>query len=428
MTLKEFREKVAESQHKDSLKDLSVSIPFTHLDSQVEKTGITDIYRFFKNQDDHWKSIEIELPGVLKKSKDHYSNCVKKIEGFLSTIENRNSLGQEWNELKKYLTKIQPDGNVRILTADSPMLLFLLDVHEKYPSSFNGAYDYSVWKRVESGKLNKSSGQSGDYLRGLNLAYEFELQDQTEILQRRSNEKKSLGLLRSNFENYLSEVETNTADYLKRAKDNFDTHSDEIVDIKEEKKTDFDTWFSNTKESFNTFDEESQTKIQELEKLYTEKLRLDAPVDYWSKRALWMNIFSGVSISLLIGIVGAGVWILYSLLTEDLEIYNVESIFGDSGALKWSIIYITLFSFLAYLVRTLGKVSFSFLHLARDAEERKQLTHVYLALSEESEMSKEDREIVLQSIFSRADTGLLKGDSSPTMPGIILEKFTGRGQ
>lgn len=30
-----------------------------------------------------------------------------------------------------------------------------------------------------------------------------------------------------------------------------------------------------------------------------------------------------------------------------------------------------------------------------------------------------DRNIVLQSIFSRADTGLLKEDSSPTMPSII---------
>ena len=31
-----------------------------------------------------------------------------------------------------------------------------------------------------------------------------------------------------------------------------------------------------------------------------------------------------------------------------------------------------------------------------------------------------DREIILQSLFSRADTGLLKGDSSPTMPDGLL--------
>lgn len=31
-----------------------------------------------------------------------------------------------------------------------------------------------------------------------------------------------------------------------------------------------------------------------------------------------------------------------------------------------------------------------------------------------------DREIILQSLFSRVDTGLLKGDSSPTMPDGLL--------
>jgi hypothetical protein len=33
-----------------------------------------------------------------------------------------------------------------------------------------------------------------------------------------------------------------------------------------------------------------------------------------------------------------------------------------------------------------------------------------------------DRSIILQSLFSRADTGLLKEDSSPTMPTSIFEK------
>ena len=53
---------------------------------------------------------------------------------------------------------------------------------------------------------------------------------------------------------------------------------------------------------------------------------------------------------------------------------------------------------------------------------------VYLALSKEGDITKEERELIMQSLFSRVDTGLLKDDSSPTMPGLgsILDKFTGK--
>jgi hypothetical protein len=79
-----------------------------------------------------------------------------------------------------------------------------------------------------------------------------------------------------------------------------------------------------------------------------------------------------------------------------------------------------------YVINALYKVFFKSFHLARDAEERYQLTHVYLALINEKAMEKEDRMLVMQSLFSRADTGLLKEDSSPSMPGAatIVEKLS----
>lgn len=61
---------------------------------------------------------------------------------------------------------------------------------------------------------------------------------------------------------------------------------------------------------------------------------------------------------------------------------------------------------------------FSNYHLARDAEEREKLTYLYLSMLEKGAIDKEERKIILQSLFSRSDTGLLKEDSSPTMPNI----------
>ena len=67
---------------------------------------------------------------------------------------------------------------------------------------------------------------------------------------------------------------------------------------------------------------------------------------------------------------------------------------------------------------------FSNYHLARDAEEREKLTYLYISIRNNSEVSEEEKKIVFQALFSRSDTGLLKEDSSPTMPGIssIIEK------
>lgn len=61
-------------------------------------------------------------------------------------------------------------------------------------------------------------------------------------------------------------------------------------------------------------------------------------------------------------------------------------------------------------------------HLQRDAEERAQLTYFYLALIKDGAIDEKSRDIVIQSLFSRTETGLLGGDSSPTMPAMDVLK------
>src|SRR5690606_11581508 len=98
----------------------------------------------------------------------------------------------------------------------------------------------------------------------------------------------------------------------------------------------------------------------------------------------------------------------------------MESIFnGDKGAaIRWSIVFVIFISIYFIIARALLKFMFSNYHLARDAEERENLTYLYLSMIEKGAIDKEERKIILQSLFSRADTGLLKEDSAPTMPNI----------
>ena len=67
-------------------------------------------------------------------------------------------------------------------------------------------------------------------------------------------------------------------------------------------------------------------------------------------------------------------------------------------------------------------MTFSTFHLVRDAEEREQLTFVFLAMQKEKAIDPTERHLIMQSLFSRADTGLLKDEGSPTMPGNIFDK------
>ncbi len=72
----------------------------------------------------------------------------------------------------------------------------------------------------------------------------------------------------------------------------------------------------------------------------------------------------------------------------------------------------------AYLLKVISRLAFSSFHLMRDAEEREQLTYLYLSLTNESVIDKDSRDIILQALFSRSETGLLAQEHGPTMPGI----------
>ena len=74
----------------------------------------------------------------------------------------------------------------------------------------------------------------------------------------------------------------------------------------------------------------------------------------------------------------------------------------------------------AFLVRILSRLALSSFHLMRDAKEREQLTYLYLSLSETDPSEKESRDIVLRSLFSRSQTGLLTNESGPSIPAEIV--------
>jgi len=158
--------------------------------------------------------------------------------------------------------------------------------------------------------------------------------------------------------------------------------------------------------------------MKELEGLYENKLRLEKPVKYWSNRKDTYQRAGKVWTGLLAGVVVLAIVSMISLLYFPPEAFEASLFDGDSGSIKSLAVFVALISFFGFLSSAFAKLAFSSYHLKRDAEEREQLTYVYLSLKKDDQMNNEERELVLQAIFSRADTGLLRGEHAPKMPGI----------
>ncbi len=110
-------------------------------------------------------------------------------------------------------------------------------------------------------------------------------------------------------------------------------------------------------------------------------------------------------------------------------IINTANLFGKDSywfnLLKDTALLTVITSVAIYILRITVKLALSSLHLSRDAKEREQLSYFYLALIESKGITNQERISVINALFSRSDTGLLKGDSAPTLPtGItdVIEK------
>ena len=110
------------------------------------------------------------------------------------------------------------------------------------------------------------------------------------------------------------------------------------------------------------------------------------------------------------------------------DYFSKSLVNGDPLAIKGVILFGTVISFMAYLIKTFSKMTFSSFHLMRDAEERERLTMGYLALIKEGAVTEKERELILEALFSRSETGLIKHESGPTMPGLAgwVEKAQGK--
>ncbi|MCA6423886.1 MAG: hypothetical protein IM568_13895 [Flavobacterium sp.] len=407
METQEFNIQIAQSENKEFYDKLNLLIEYPHIGFYNNIQGLTSIYEFINRQIAGYNSLEI-LPPELLNNKLFFENTKNEI----IRLFNGNIISEsEWNTIFHQL-KI---NNPKIFLYDSPETEFLIRLYKEKQESYAGAIEYF------NGQTQNNSNKH--YFIGYLMAYELQSKQFSEIADRKSKEKTSIVKLRTDFQKLFEETERNVTDYIYKTHEKFNNYSTSIDQLKEEKNTLFQEWFETEKNNFTLFHGNAEQKMLNLEKTYQEQLRLKKPAEYWNKRAGELKKEGKYFLNWMIGLLAFACISLYFLLWLTPSGMLLSFIKGDASAIKWSLIYITFISFLVFGIRAISKAMFSSFHLARDAEEREQLTYFYLSLLNDSNVDEKDRSLIMQSLFSRSDTGLLKEDSSPTMPGNVAEKF-----
>lgn len=416
MTIKDLRKEIYQSEHKDFFKSCTVNINYPHIDFTIDLKGIDAIYGFILRQNKGWDNME--LPSYLNNSKEHFKRLKSQLLDLVNNGGHYN-IQSKWQQIKDQIESPETNNRTKVFTSNSSLTKFLEELHRENPNYVKGAYNFitGVHETINS----------NDLLTGLIKAYEFKNQGRTDISKRRVNEKASISTIRNSFENYVSETESEINEVLKDSKEKLVEQTSKIDKLLENKKIEFNDWISNSKTGFKDFDDLSKQRISDLEDTYQKKLQLEAPARYWRNKSNKYKTDAIKARNILLVMVGISA-VFFSIVLITSPDWIFKKIFqGNTTAIvRWSIMFIALISLLAFAIKAITKVMFSSFHLARDAEERHTLTFFYLALLKDTEVNGDDRKLILQSLFSRAETGLLKEDSGPKMPNDIIGKILGK--
>jgi Family of unknown function (DUF6161) len=207
-------------------------------------------------------------------------------------------------------------------------------------------------------------------------------------------EREALGTLKTEWDENLRALE-----------ETFETTNSAINTKQEE----LDIYYTELQTQFDTFKSEKKEEFQAIIDTYDKKLALQAPVEYWKKRSLWSY---GIAAVLAVVFIIA-VWVIFA---------KFEPMAKDVAAgLKVKDYYpliqfasITLIAI--WLLRIIVKIFYSKLHLAEEAKEKEMFIKTYLSLLREGDGIKDDtdRHLILQTIFSSSQNGIIQDDGMPT--------------
>ena len=268
-------------------------------------SNFDDLIDFIEKEVNFWSETRTDLGQIRGADFFNISNGISANINHYKDLKIKSSGYEEDPKMIAEFSRIENDIlgwiNRNWLYSATPFAVAVIEAYKKSPATGNAFKDCILQNRYAV----NGNHPSMESFSGALLAYEFIYQDDTKITKRRNSEKKSFSLLRKRLESDAEGL-SKDLEVIKKSYSEWD----------ERVREDFDTWFESEKEknkgftdsikkesrksldNYNAFFgemcETSKSKISELESLYREKLRLEAPAEYWRKRAEKLSFQGGM--------------------------------------------------------------------------------------------------------------------------------------
>lgn len=172
------------------------------------------------------------------------------------------------------------------------------------------------------------------------------------------------------------------------------------------------SWSSSSAEVLATFRE----RLEQLEHTYLQKLRIDAPVDYWSRRARNSRMaFAGWLVLLVLGS-----WFFGSTFLALADAAIQAQVDSTKTILQYGTLVVTGVLGL-WAIRLVSRFTVGSLHMSYEAAERVTMIQTYLALEEGGKGPGDaERMVLLQTLFRPGTSGLVKEEGKADLPIDLL--------
>lgn len=412
------------------MKDYNINFSIRDICGKTKSfTTLRSLCYFLGDEVAAWKEYKKIIKSESSLSQSNLHNLLSfenYVSGFLKSTNELLAKNEELDNsdidqrIKQLKQSNLRDIGSRWLWSGHPFVENLVELHKKYDAAAIDAFLNVVSEKQPS--FNPHS----HFLASM-AGYEYLVQN-SDVVKRRRGEKISLGRLRNSFEEARDTLFSETEEKGRKLDEWIDEKKAESERLYFINKAISERRAARQIKEFDKAATELEKRAQELESLYEEKLRLEKPAEYWKQASRkYLNqgrCWVGILLAFLIaGLGGSGFFFSAWLRGQEIGV--------SLNTLQGVVIFGSIVAVYAFLIKVVSRLVFSSFHLMRDAEEREQLTYLYLSLTKESEVDKESRDIVLQSLFSRTDTGLLSGDSSPAMPVVadmVRSVAKGKGQ
>jgi hypothetical protein len=390
-------------------------------DAHEELFTFKELEKIIASNFGYWNSIYDVAPNDFKseweKLKDRY-NTIKNNIFELEKLDIENINNQIYYNLTDNYESRDPDTRVYLLTLFSPIdkdiefrkiRNFVSFYIQQTQNSLDGAIRSFIY-------LLKNNYQIGAYFSSAN---KYNYYPALYLL------RKDFSNIKENISDFEANIVTPITNKLKDISDNSEVQYKEITTFIEDKHNQIQiqydekvSEFAEFKKSLDDWQKEKHEKIKALEDTYENKLSLEAPERLWKKRSKEHQMLAKKWTYFLICAVIALIFALVGLVVV-IHLY-LNRIQSEIPFISESFILISVISFFIYIVRILIKIVMSNHHLATEYKQKAALTRFYQALTKAgTDIEKEERLIIINSLFSKVETGLVKTDTSNDSDAIL---------